>query len=335
MKKALKVGNIEAGPGKIAKGPLGHVEVADGSKAEVPLIIVNGAEDGPILTVVAAVHGNEICAVGALLDVIKKTDPAQLRGALIGIPGANPLAIRVGTRYSYIECGNLGAWDTGPLNQESDNITRRLAYIVSHALEKADYVLDMHSNPFPAIPYVGTAVQLCPNENVKKEVKKIAEAYGVTIINHDKDKVASIRDLYCYRGVPALTPELVGGIFMWESITQVGTRGIMNIMKAVGMIDGQIEKQEAKIVTGDLVGCGRLYAQRGGYMYAKKEPGDLIKKGETVFDIVNAYGDVVQEVKMPVNGYCWAFTGGFAGSHAIGEGDPLAYVFTDRSELKS
>ena len=41
MKKSLKVGHIEARPGEIAKGPLGTVEIADGSKAEVPLIIVN------------------------------------------------------------------------------------------------------------------------------------------------------------------------------------------------------------------------------------------------------------------------------------------------------
>ena len=35
-------------------------------------------------------------------------------------------------------------------------------------------------------------------------------------------------------------------------------------------------------------------------MFTKKEVGEMIEKGETVIEIVNVYGDVVEEVKMPV-----------------------------------
>jgi hypothetical protein len=68
-------------------------------------------------------------------------------------------------------------------------------------------------------------------------------------------------------------------------------------------------------------------------MYVKTRPGVKIKKDEVAIEILNVYGDVVQEVKMPISGYCWSFTGGVGGSHAVSEGDKLAYVFTEVKEL--
>jgi len=68
-------------------------------------------------------------------------------------------------------------------------------------------------------------------------------------------------------------------------------------------------------------------------MYVRREPGELIRKGETAVEIVDVYGDVIQDVQMPINGYCWSFTGGVHGSHAVSEGDRLAYVFADTKEL--
>ena len=92
-------------------------------------------------------------------------------------------------------------------------------------------------------------------------------------------------------------------------------------------------KQQIDVIKGDLCYYGRLVAQRGGYMFVKKKVGQKIKKGDTVIEIVNVYGDRVEEIKMPINGYCWAFTGGVGGAHGISEGDKLAYVFTERSEI--
>ena len=106
-------------------------------------------------------------------------------------------------------------------------------------------------------------------------------------------------------------------------------------MKAIDMLDGQPEEQSVDVIKGDLALYGWLFAQRGGFVFAQKKPGQKIEKGETVMEIVNVYGDVVQEVKMPITGYCWAFTGGRVGNtHAVSEGDNLADVFTDVKELE-
>ena len=68
-------------------------------------------------------------------------------------------------------------------------------------------------------------------------------------------------------------------------------------------------------------------------MVVKKDPGEYIPKGETVVEIIDVYGDVIEEVTMPVNGYCWSFTGNYLGTCAVTEGTRLAYVFADKSEF--
>lgn len=76
-------------------------------------------------------------------------------------------------------------------------------------------------------------------------------------------------------------------------------------MRELGMLPGSLEEQTSSIVEGDLTFYGWLRAQRGGFMYVRKEPGKLIRKGETAIEITNVCGDVIQEAKMPINGYCW------------------------------
>jgi len=334
MEERFVIGDTEAKPGEIVKGSLGAVELADGSMTRIPLINVNGKHDGPVLTVVAGVHGPELTGIAALQSAIKRVDPTSLKGALLGIPGANPLAIRFGRYTTPIDEVNLsGPWYLPPQGEDA-SITQRIARHINAAIEKADYVIDMHANPLPSMAFVLTDLKMCSDEKTREETRKIATAFGATVIDWPLEQATSLRSICVKNGKPALTPELPGNIYMWEEISEIGAIGILNVMKAVDMIDAEPEKQQIDVVKGDLCYYGRLVAQRGGFMFVKKKPGQKIEKGDTVIEIINVYGDRVEEIKMPINGYCWAFTGGVGGTHAVSEGDKLAFVFTERSEIR-
>jgi hypothetical protein len=339
MRNVFEIGNTQAKAGEMARGALGSVELADGSKVKIPLVNVNGAEDGPVLTVVSGVHGVELSPIGAVFGALKRIDPASMRGALLAVTCANPLAVRDEAYRTPLDKTNLsGPWFLPPVDQVSATVTQRMAYHINNALEPADYVLDMHANPLPSIPFVITALQLAPNDEVREGIREIAKAFGVTPINNRAKAPTGIMGTSVNNGKPALTPELAGNVFLWDSITDLGTKGILNVMKSVGMLEGEPVKQNAVVLPGDLEAYGNLYAQRGGFMFVKKEPGVRLEKGETVVEIANVYGDVVEEIKMPVDGYCWSFTGGLdgggaGGSHAVAEGNKVAFVFTEQGEF--
>jgi len=336
MKRDLSIGAVTAKPGELVKGSLGSVELADGSRASIPLILANGVDDGPVLTVVAGVHGTELSGIGALLRVVRDLDPHALHGSLIAVPGANPLAYRVGEHITPIDGKNLsGPWYPPKESTPKRSITERIGYYINAALDAADYVIDMHANPLPSMPFVLTSLSMCSSPDMEHEVSRLAEAYGVTVIDWPAKEATTIRNICVKRGKPAITPELAGNIFLWKEITDVGYRGIRNVMRMLGMLDDATEPQTCKVLHGDFLLYGWLYAQRGGLMNILKSPGERIERGETVVELLNVYGDVLEEVTMPVQGYCWAFTGGLNGIHAVSEGEKLAYVFADRGNLGS
>ena len=334
MQNTLEIGDTKAKPGTIEKGSLGGVEIGDGLVAKVPVINVNGIEDGPVLTVTTAVHGTEVSTLGALWDAIKQIDLNALKGALVAIPAANPISTRLGAYTTPIDNVNLsGPWYMPTVEQQNASATQRLAYYINGALEIADYVIDMHSNPLPSIQFVLTDYEMCKDEKTRNGVKKIAQGYGTTIVNWPRTKATSIRDICASHGKPSITAELAGN-YLWEEIYKIGSRGILNVMKSINMLEGNPEKQNVDIINGELVFYGWLFAKRGGFLLAKNKPGEKIEKGETVIEIVDAYGDLVQNVTMPTTGYCWSFTGGLNGSHSIPEGTKLGYVFTEKKGVK-
>jgi len=334
MGRQFKLGDVTVQPGQVGKGELGSVEMADSSRSPVPLIVVNGAKEGPILAVVCAIHGNELSAIGAFLEVVSSIDPKRLSGTLVGIPGGNPLAVRSGAYITTVDGVNLsGPWYLPPQEKKRATITQRMAYYINDALEAAEYVIDMHANPLPSMPFVLKGTEIAPDDRTKAEVNNMARSFGTTIISSRGTHTTNIRASCTKAGKPAITAELAGNIYLWDEVNIVGARGVRNVMRAIGMLDSEMEKQDVVAMQGDFVFCDYLVAQRGGLMFVRRAPGEYVPKGEPVVDILDVYGDLVEQVTMPLNGYCWSFTGGSGGSHAVSEGDKLAYVFAEASEL--
>ena len=252
MSAEMKIGTTTAKPGEISKGSLGYVTLADGSKTHVPIINVNGKGDGPVLTVVSGVHGPELTGIGALLGALENISPDEMRGALLAIPGANPLAVRRGVYVSSIDKVNLsGPWYLPPIDDDP-TITQRLAGFINEAVDRADYLLDMHANPSPSMAFVITDLDLSVDKKTKEGTKNIARAFGVTSIDMPTKEAKSLRSICVKHGKPALTPELPGNILLQEEVMEIGKIGIINVMRELGMIDGDIQEQPVEVIPGDL-----------------------------------------------------------------------------------
>jgi predicted deacylase len=330
----FELAGMRLAPGERAKGHLGHVTLADGSKVGVPVVILNGVEDGPTLVVTASVHGQEIVGTGALLDVVRRIDPKQMKGRLIAITVANPFAFQVGTYFTPFitptDGLNLAAAPFWP-PVASGRLTERVAAIIAPALQLATHFIDLHSNPDLAIPFTIVNWGLCRDEETRRETARMAEAFGMTIIDDFNKNSTILSSRAVAQGLPAICPELTADMVLREDNVRVGSIGLLNVMKVLGIVDGPVERQVAQKLDGDFVSHGRLATNTGGLMWVRRQPGTFIRKGEVVVEIVDVWGDVVEEILMTVDGYCWSFTGGVGSSHAVAEGTNVAYVFRERN----
>src|SRR5258708_21816754 len=89
----LKVGTAGARAGAWTTGTLTLGHYPDGP-ITTPVNILSGRQPGKVLWVQAAIHGAECGGTLGLLKLMKRIDPARMRGAIVGIMAANPTAFR-------------------------------------------------------------------------------------------------------------------------------------------------------------------------------------------------------------------------------------------------
>ncbi|MHA1959131.1 MAG: succinylglutamate desuccinylase/aspartoacylase family protein [Candidatus Thorarchaeota archaeon] len=341
----LSVGTATAKRGELQKGVIEGVELFDSTGIDIPVLVMNGVKDGPTILMVSTQHGIEIQGAEVIIRVIREeVNPKDLRGAIIGIPVENPLAYMHGQYLSWVDNQDLGGGGSAsPLTADKPDgtATERLAHALwNEAWIKSDMILNFHCNTRPDSLIFQEI--LTGNPKTKDDLWKMAKAFGVTTIvddtPFDEDGPPTLANLAAKNGKPDILLELVDGRWISEPSTSAGIRGVLNIMKAFDMIDGDIEPQEGfQIVPGVCKWQGIVRANRGGLIRFVRTPGEFLKKGNVFAEIFNLHGDILEEAKIPVDGYIWAYPCGdilgTAGSmQAVQTGANIAYVFTQESE---
>ena len=341
MPEQLTVGTASAKRGELQKGIIKGVELNTTTSIDIPVMVMNGAKDGPTVLMVSTQHGIEIQGAEVIIKIMREEiKPKDLRGAIIGIPVENPLAFMHHQYLSWIDNLDLGGGGSAsPLTADkpNGNATERLAYALwQEAWSKADMVLNIHCNTRPDSLFF-TEINI-GNPKVKDKLERMAKAFGVTNVVENSplpdNAPDTLANLAVKNDVPDILIELIDGRWISEPSTSVGVRGILNIMKEFDMMDGQQEPQEGIIVIpGNCTWHGIVHANRGGLIRFLKTPGDFLKKGEVFAEIYNLYGDVLERVQCPMDGYIWAYPCGdilgTAGSlQAVQTGANIAYIFT-------
>ena len=342
MTETIEVGNVVAKRGELKKGVIKGIELNTNTSIDIPVLVLNGVSDGPTLLMVSTQHGIEIQGIEVIQKVIReKINPKKLKGAIIGIPVENPLAYMHYQYLSWIDNLDLGGGGSGSLlaaDKPNGNATERLAHALwNEAWSKADLAINIHCNTRPdSLIWQGINVG---NPKTKKDLVKMAEAFGVTTVWSDTplrdDAPPTLANLAGKKGVPVLLIELIDGRWISEPSTTAGVKGVLNVMKAYNMITGEVETQKGfTIIKGKCKGYGPVNANRGGLIRFFKTPGDFIKKDEVFAEIYDLYGDVLEKIKMPVDGYTWAYPcgqslGTSGALQCVQTGSNVAYTFTE------
>lgn len=342
MVKVLKIGTAQAARGELGIGTIRGIELNSGTYVDIPVVIINGMEDGPTLLITSTEHGDEIQGIEVIRQITHHcVDTKTLKGAIIAIPVANPLAFMHHLYTSWID--NLDVRRVDAASREDAPTTGILANrIWEDAYKKADIVINIHANALPnALIYQGISIT---HPKTRPTIEKIAAAFGVTSIYKGESENVSpetaLSNLAQQHGIPTLLVEFIDGGHISEPSTTVGVRGILNVMKAFGMISGDIESQtEIPIVSGYNCFYKMVLCKRGGIIHPTKTPGEFIKKGEVIARIFDVWGREVETSYMPVDGYIWAYPLGqqlgTAGRvQTVNSGDFIAYIFIQDDELK-
>jgi predicted deacylase len=340
MKQVLKVGEVSAEAGQKKYGPATWVELRDGTRVHLPVILINGKQDGPRVVINACTHPTELVGYASVQVLTRKIDPSTLKGSIVAFPVSNPLGMQFGEYVTPHDYVNMFVAYPG---SKEGSITSRLAnFIWENASKNADLVMDVHENVRPCLHF--SFVAFAKDKAVENRALELAKAFGVTIIRPKGEfALAGMKpgdveyvDACLSNGVPAFTPELEASTDLtmgeeWTSV-RVGVRGLMNVLKKLEMISGAIEPQtEVKVFQGNFAFYGMTVANRGGIVNRLVDVGVKTKKGTPIATILNPYGEVVETIEMPVDGYAWGWNVGSPPNFnwTVQTGDSVAFIYQD------
>ena len=86
-------------PGKRQRLELPIGNLMSGTAVALPLIVVHGKKDGPVVWLSGAVHGDEICGVEIIRQVLAAVSAPTMRGTVIAAPIVNVHGFNTDDRY--------------------------------------------------------------------------------------------------------------------------------------------------------------------------------------------------------------------------------------------
>ena len=304
----VSIDHIQAEPGTRAFGYIETSRTASQIPIHLPVNIVNGAKDGPTLLVSAAVHGAEIIGTLGIGKVLRDLDEQELSGTLLAVPVANTSGFEFGTRTTFWDGQNLGrnAADAQPDGSPTEQLAH--AYL-NKLVPLADAIIDIHSGPADAYVWYTIYPSEYGTPEVVEKSKKMAIAFGLEQVFRKRPSRwgGGLKDVATEAGIPSITPEIGGGPdFLKNGKAQIAicAEGIKNVMRLMGMLDGEITHESDKIefveAHDEEIWAGKDHA---GIMLLECERGDYLEKGNAYASAYHPFtGKKMAEISAPSSG---------------------------------
>jgi len=259
----IKELNIEQMP----KGAITHcwlqiVTDGMGVPIHIPVLVARGLEDGKVLGLTAAIHGNELNGIPVIQRLFKEINPTELKGTIVGVPVINvPSLVRKKRRF-------IDGTDLNHIMPGKPNGTVSQVYawrVVNRLIKEFDYLIDLHtaSNGRVNSYYIRA-------DMADEVVRQMAILQNAQIIVHNPPSDGTLRGTADEMGISAITLEVGNPNTFQKGLIRDGLTGIHNLLGYLGMLDCEVA--------------------------------DLVKKGEVIATMRSVFGDMVKEYLAPEDG---------------------------------
>ena len=317
------VGEVEASRGHLTSGYLAVPPGID-EGTRIPITIVHGAGNGPVLALIAGTHGYEYPGITALQRVRKSLDPNEVNGTVIMVHIASLPSFLGRTIYnSPVDGKNLNRVYPG---DPDGSLSQRVAHtITSEVIDKADYLIDLHAGdgnealrPFVYMPVTGETA-------LDEASKGLAMAFGLDHIVIDAAPLRSRTDsIYTdqtalVRGIPAITTEtgqMGSNDDFWVDMAE---DGILNVMRHLQMVPGDAKVNEGITWLKDYE---VIKSPHTGIFRATVRDGYHIAKGGKLGVLLDFFGDEIEEIRAPFSGV----VNYVIATPPVSKGEPLAMI---------
>lgn len=254
----------------------------------VPVIVERAKEDGPVLLLMAGVHGDEVNGVAIIREIIEKKYNKPQRGTIICIPVFNIFGYLMQTR-EFPDGRDLNRMFPGT---SQGSLASQFAYLFTTEIAPlVDYVIDFHTGG-------GDRDNIAQIRCVLSEPKalELATAFNAPYLIHSNYIHKSLRETMHKMGKTILLFEGGKSKNINSTITNSAVIGTHNVMKHLGMQDGEIDRTVKSVI---IKKAKWIRAPHSGMFRLKVKNGIRVKKKDLLGVIQDPFGEFERKIFAP------------------------------------
>lgn len=269
---------------------------------DVPALDITGTADGPVLTLIAGVHGCEYASMAGLRKWANGLRDRELSGRIQAVPVLNLPSFRARTPFVVPDDGkNLNRCFPG---DPEGTLADRLAYdTFTKVITGSDALIDMHTGdmvealqPF-ALYDAGTA---------EARAREMATAYGLGYVirqepGPDRAVGGTTSAAAAEIGIPAIIAEAGGCGLVERKAVEAHVRGLDRVLALLGMSEDGPQEEPATTVY--LKRFLWLRCQDEGWWEPTSWVGDAVTEGQVIGTVSSLDGtQTLETITAPADG---------------------------------
>jgi len=259
---------------------------------KVPVIIERSKKPGPVVLLLAGIHGDETNGVGIIREIISQKINVPASGTIICIPVFNIFGYLIHTR-EFPDGRDLNRMFPGSAN---GSLASQFAYqFTKEIAPHVDYVIDFHTGGGKR----DNIAQIRCNKDDEKALE-LAKVFNPPMIVFSENITKSLRETLHKMGKTILLFEGGKSNELNPTIINEGLNGTKNVLIRLGLIEGEITVKETPIFVHK---AKWIRASHSGMFIIMVTNGIFVKKKEVLGIIQDPFGDFKKKVYAPFDGH--------------------------------
>tara|TARA_B110000046_G_scaffold52033_1_gene57959 strand:- start:4125 stop:5075 length:951 start_codon:yes stop_codon:yes gene_type:complete len=255
---------------------------------KVPVIIERSLNPGPVVLLLAGIHGDETNGVGIIREIIDLGINKPKNGTIICIPVFNIFGYLIQTR-EFPDGRDLNRMFPGTLN---GSLASQFAYQFTKEIAPfVDYVIDFHTGGGER----DNIAQIRCSKQDEKELE-LAKVFNPPMIFFSNKITRSLRDTLHKMGKTVLLFEGGKSKELNPTVINEGVNGTKNVLIHLGLIEGDITVRETPIF---IEKAKWLRASHSGMFKIRVANGGFVKKREVLGVIQDPFGEFKKKIYAP------------------------------------
>ncbi len=289
------------GPGQRLAGHFTFGDDRGLAKYQWPYIAIAGPRSGPSVLVTAGIHAAEYTGIEAAIRLGRDIAPPAVRGLLVILPLLNRPGFYERTIYVNPEDNdNLNRLFPG---RADGSWGERFAHrLLNDVIVRFEHAIDLHAGDLieDLVPFV--IYRETGDGALDARIARMANAYGArwaVASAPSGERPGSLYAVAAQQGVASMLAESGGRGLLIEEDVERHVRGVTNILRAIGALEGEPERVAPPRVVKSFEW---LRSPAEGMFHMRVHVDQHVRAGEIVGELSDLVGEPLATITAPVSG---------------------------------